>query len=349
MYYSKMSDDVGNVLYLVGSRSTTVPSSFKFGWATGIHGVRELNLKPQSFRGITDTWMSVNTLRNKLFTDLDKRPGLHKKFRDYLKSLFNHYTNGTEVVNTEESTAHANAIRKDFAEIIGPVWYINSHNMNNAKIYFPSDAKNPLTDSIIKVGDKEISISSKSGKVTNTIKGCDIYKVIELMSPVKKARIEKKYKKELSILNLISDGSMVSGPMNVFKYIQPTMHKEYCTELDSITSAKFKDMIDIPSDKKLFNAISALLPSVKSDATKNGIFFLVNKYIEQETKNLRFKDFMYEVLGNSVEFIVVQSIKGGIIQFVALNDDATLTTGAYIGYKDSIGRLKNRLGIQIEY
>lgn len=354
-YYTKVINNKEEI-YLCGGSQSTSPSKFPgFGWPTASK-TKTIKMKPQDFKGITDKWYKVSQLKSVLFKAIDVRSDISEESKEYFKSLYDHYVNGAEVKNYESISSNSNAILRDYGEIVGTIWYLaNNSALSSGKVFLPHAGNYPLIDSIIKVNDTEIKVSSKSGKgVSNTVKGKDIVSIISELPKKEQSDIKRKYASELGILQAIENDNTVVGSIKAFNILEPGLYRKFKKDIDDMIKIKgFKKFIDAPVNQSLIDALRVMVPFNEKRSTGNinskaGVLSLMSKHIELVSKTMKFRELADDVLNGRVIYIHADSIdKKGIITFHATNED-TKIANAYLRYKGSINRASDKLGLQLK-
>ena len=363
-YYAKFENnkDLNDIIYLVGSNKTTVPKIFDFHWPQGKLKTVQTDLKPNTFAGITDRYLSLENLRSILFNSIDDRTDINNELKSYLKSLYDHYYKNTPIVNAEAGKINQNNVLKDFAEIIGVVWRLNEINdTTHSLIFLPHKGNYPLIDSLIVDKDKkEIKISSKSGSTGNTVKGSDLINIINELPKAEQTKLKKQYKDEYKLLELSSKTkeSVVESTLNIFKHMVPKF-KEHFKELDKLKKMKSKDILTYKSPEitKFIEKIKEIAPPYKNIRkgkeqyldTAMEAYAHISRYIDKETKSMKFKELSNYIINGRVLYIIAKSMNAdGSINF-KVSSETNEVKEAWLRYKDGLGRIQERLGIQFKF
>lgn len=355
-YYVRVSNGTDTYCLVSGSNSGISVNRF-LGWSgMTTSKTAVLNIKPQSFDGISDKWLSIKELESRLFSSIDKRSDLDEQTKIFLKSSFSSITSGAKIEFYDTVSGNKNAIIKDYGEILGGIWYLKQRNsLSNGKIYLPEAGNYPLIDLLLKVGDTELKISAKSGNgVSNTVKGKDIFNVLSNLSSDKMKKVKQNYGKELEMLSAIDKHNTVVGTVKAFSIIQPTVYKSYKKAIDLIMNTPFKKMLDQPTDDKLvehlLSLVSLNMSRVKGSVySQNGVLMLMSKVIESHSKSMKFVQLSNDILSDNIIYIKAKSIdNSGNITFTYTTNDTVFTKG-YLRYKGSLNRSSDKLGLQIDF
>lgn len=352
-FFTQIESEKGQTLFLVGSRKVTKPSEFPgFSWPTK-NNQASLNIKPQSFSGITDKWMTVSVFRSKLFSSIDSRDDLGSGVQIYLKSLFDHYYKNARIEEVESISGHSGAILKDFGEIIGVVWYLGQKGaLAKGQVFLPSAGNYPLIDSIVKINGVETRISSKAGGgVSNTIKGADIIKIIDNMPSGMRKNVSRRYAHELDILDVINSNTAVVGSIKAFNIMEPRLYAKHKKEIDAMIKAKsIAKLIKSPIRQDLIDTLKSLVAvNTKADLhSKAGALYLMSKHVEKMSYNFAFAGLVEEVLADYVVYVHAKKIaKDGVIEF-KYHKVGSGVKGAYLRFKGTVTRAADKLGLQLK-
>lgn len=320
----------------------------------GVKSSGAASLKPQAF-GVKDTIKYAPAAYYTLIKNgISERKDLDPSIKVYLNALLDHSCNKLKDQNLSaiyskvESDLPLNDIKKDFGEVIGPLAIYHKKLLTdkgisvsqNMKIEVPLRPNEPLMDYSISEGTKKYIISAKSGETTNVVKPPDILMLID-KDPAKL----KKWKntKEYKVLKVLSENSVLIGPIKAVSYMMPTLIKES----DSITEQNFKI-----SQVAGFANKNEYLKS-KKNPTINEVMYECEKYIKDASVSgdLDINGIFADAIRNAVIYVKFDVNTRGIGEWdVIVSDDIKkLKQGkkAFLRTKNGYTRAADRMGVQI--
>jgi hypothetical protein len=289
---------------------------------------------------------------------IESRKDLSAETRTYLLALFDYHSGGsinkqklTKIFQGVKDSVPLSDINKDFGEVLGPVAILDQElfrknkiilNKSGAKIYVPARPNEPLMDYAIYNGDKQYTISAKSGTTTNVVKPPDI---LSLLS--KDAKKLKKWSKtkEYRILQILAQESIILGPIKAISEIYPNL----------ILPAAAASVSGKSYDKKGFaNFISKneYLKS-KKDPTVNEIMYECEKMLQKQTKDQTFDmtELFADAIENQVFYVKFGIDSSGVGDWsVIVSDDIRKSKSGSVVYlrsKNGYTRASDRMGIQV--
>lgn len=289
---------------------------------------------------------------------IESRKDLSAETRTYLSALFDYHSGGSttkqklmKIFQGVKDSVPLNDINKDFGEVLGPVAILEQElfrknkiilNKGAARIYVPARPNEPLMDYAIYNGDKQYTISAKSGTTTNVVKPPDI---LSLLS--KDAKKLKKWSKtkEYRILQILAQESIILGPIKAISEIYPNL----------ISPAAAASVLGKSYDKKGFaNFISKneYLKS-KKDPTVNEIMYECEKMLQKQTKDQTFDmtELFADAIENQVFYVKFGIDSSGVGDWsVIVSDDIRKSKSGSVVYlrsKNGYTRASDRMGIQV--
>lgn len=320
----------------------------------GVTSSGAASLKPQAF-GVKDTIKYSPTSYYTLIKNgISERKDLNPSVKVYLTALLEQScnklkdTNLSAVYSKVESDLPLNDIKKDFGEVIGPlaIYYkklLSDKDISvsqNMKIEVPLRPNEPLMDYSISEGTKKYIISAKSGETTNVVKPNDILTLID-KDPAK----SKKWKntKEYKVLKVLSENSVLIGPIKAVSYMMPSLIKES----QSITEQNF----NIKQVAGFANKNEYL--KTKKNPTLNEVMYECEKYIKEASVSgdLDINGIFADAIRNTVIYVKFDISATGIGEWdVVVSDDIQkLKQGkkAFLRTKNGYTRAADRMGVQI--
>jgi hypothetical protein len=315
-----------------------------------------ISLKPQAF-GVGDTKYTFSDYKRVVSESIQSRKDLSGELRTYLAALFDHYAgagttaNVLKIFNNVKDNIPLGNINKDFGEVLGPVAILTKNLLSNkgivlakgsAKIYVPSRPNEPLMDYAVIQGYNQYTISAKSGTITNVVKPPDILALLK-----KDTKEYKKWSttKEFRILNILSENSILLGPIKVVSMLHPDLISPAAAE--SVTSKGY----DEKGFAKFINSNDYL--KVKKTPTTNEIMYECEKMIQNETKNgpINMNNIFSDAIDNQVFYVKFDVNKStGIGDWdVIVSDDIRKSKygRVYLRTKNGYTRSSDRMGIQV--
>jgi hypothetical protein len=321
----------------------------------GVKASGAVSLKPQAF-GVRDNKYVYKDYVKLVSESIEERKDLSAPLRTYLAALFDYYSGGKmtqaklkKIFSEVKDSIPVNDINKDFGEVVGPVACVTKKLLANkkvkltktCKIYMPERPNEPLMDYGIFQGDKQYTISAKSGKTTNVVKPGDI---INLLA-INPAKVRKwKNKKEYKLLQMLSDSSIINGAPRAIAAMYPKL-----IDMDSATSmTKQKYNSDGFAN---FIKTNAYL-SKRKKITSNEIMYECEKMIQQETKSgkLNMNAIFADAIEEQVLYIKFEVGEGDGKWGVIAADDIKVINSygrAYLRTKNGYTRAADRMGVQI--
>lgn len=323
----------------------------------GVKASGAASFKPQSF-GIGEQKYSFSAYRKTIMESIESRKDLTAESRAYLSVLFDFHSGGStsrqkvmKIFQQVKSSIPLNDVNKDFGEVLGPVAILEQGlfrankillNKGSARIYIPARPNEPLMDYAIITGDKQYTISAKSGTTTNVVKPPDI---IALLS--KDAKKLKKWSKtkEFSILQTLAQESILIGPVKAISQIYPNL-----ISTEAVASFSGKEY-----DKKLFSKFISQNEYLKNkkNPTPNEIMYECEKLLQQRTKDQTFDmtNIFADAIENQVFYVKFELDASGIGKWdVIVSEDIRKTKSGSVVYlrsKNGYTRASDRMGIQV--
>jgi hypothetical protein len=191
-------------------------------------------------------------------------------------------------------------------------------------------------------GYNQYTISAKSGTITNVVKPPDILALLK-----KDTKEYKKWSttKEFRILNILSENSILLGPIKVVSMLHPDLISPAAAE--SVTSKGY----DEKGFAKFINSNDYL--KVKKTPTTNEIMYECEKMIQNETKNgpINMNNIFSDAIDNQVFYVKFDVNKStGIGDWdVIVSDDIRKSKygRVYLRTKNGYTRSSDRMGIQV--
>jgi hypothetical protein len=350
-------DSKAAIQYKSGTKDITVRVPFNNIAKPNVRSSAAASLKPQAF-GIEETKYGFDQYVNLVKESIEERTDLTAELRSYLSILFDYYSkaqttkqNVTKVFNKVKTSIPINDVNKDFGEVLGPVAVLSENLLrpakinltkNICKIYVPKRPNEPLMDYGLYQNDKQVIISAKSGKTTNVVKPSD---VITLLNKNDKTKRKWKDTKEYKILEILSNNSIINGPLLVIAYLYPTlMDKEVAATANRFSHDNTKFAPFINNNEYLKN---------KEDPTLNEIMYECEKMIQEETKtgSLYMNSIFADAIKEEVVYIKFELDPSGVGKWdvIVSKDIQNMDTfgRAYLRTKNGYTRASDRMGIQI--
>lgn len=320
----------------------------------GVKSSGAASLKPQAFGVRDDVKYSVAEYYKLIKNAINERKDLSPNLKVYLDALLDHSCKKipdaklSSIYTKVESDLPLNDIKKDFGEVVGPfaIFYkkiLASKGITvsqNMRIFIPSRPNEPLMDYSITEGKNQYIISAKSGDTTNVVKPGDILNLIS-NDPVKL----KKWKntKEYNVLKVLSENSVLIGPIKAVSYMVPNLIKEAA----NITEQNFK----LSSVAGFANKNEYL--KNKKNPTINEVMYECEKYIMKESVSgdLDINGIFADAIRNAVVYVKFDVTNSGVGEWdVVISDDIKkLKQGkkAFLRTKNGYTRSADRMGVQI--
>lgn len=343
------------IQYKAGSKYVLVRVPFDNIAKPGVKASGAASLKPQAF-GVLDKTYSFQEYVKTVSSYIDQRKDLTPAVKTYLAALFDYYAGGetkkdevTKIFSRNKANLPINDINKDFGEVLGPVaiytqQLMKSKKINvskNLQIYVPARPNEPLMDYRIVDGKNKYTISAKSGTTTNVVKPPDIINLLKTHKDIQRIKQTKEYK----VLDILSQNSIMLGPIRAVSAIYPTLIKP-----DAAHRADSKNF-DITGFAAFINTNPYL--QSKKNITLNEVMYECEKLLMKETKEgmLNMNSIFGKAIEKQVIYIKFQLDTTGIGEWgVTASDDITGTKSnkrVYLRTKNGYTRASDRMGIQI--
>jgi hypothetical protein len=323
----------------------------------GIKASGAASLKPQAFN-VGDQKYVYSVYRKTVMDSIESRKDLSGEMRSYLFALFDYYSGGkttkqqiAKIFAGVKNSIPLNDINKDFGEVLGPVAILEENLLSrykitiakgSTKIFVPSRPNEPLMDYALYVGEKQYTISAKSGTTTNVVKPPDI---IALLS--KNAKTLKKWEKtkQFQVLSILSQESIITGPIKAVAVLYPNLLSQAAA--NSVTKQNY--------DAKLFAKFISNNEYLKNkkNPTVTEIMYECEKILQQDTKNkkLDMTDIFSDAIENQVLYVKFQINSTGIGDWDAIASSdirkANSNVSVYLRTKNGYTRASDRMGIQV--
>jgi hypothetical protein len=320
----------------------------------GVKSSGAVSLKPQAFGVKDDIKYSVNGYYKLIKGAISERKDISSNLKVYLDALLDHSCKKipdiklAQIYSKVESDLPLNDIKKDFGEVIGPLAIFYKKLLTpkgisvtqNMQILVPLRPNEPLMDYSIIEGTKTYIISAKSGETTNVVKPGDILDLIA-KDPLKL----KKWKntKEYNVLKVLSENSVLIGPIKAVSYMVPNL----ITESKSLTEQNFK----LSSVAGFVNKNDYL--KSKKNPTLNEVMYECEKYIKDASVSgqLDINNMFADAIRNAVVYVKFDITTSGIGYWdVIISDDIKkMKQGkkAFLRTKNGYTRAADRMGVQI--
>jgi hypothetical protein len=320
----------------------------------GVKSSGAVSLKPQAFGVKDDIKYSVNGYYKLIKGAISERKDISSNLKVYLDALLDHSCKKipdiklAQIYSKVESDLPLNDIKKDFGEVIGPLAIFYKKLLTpkgisvtqNMQILVPLRPNEPLMDYSIIEGTKTYIISAKSGETTNVVKPGDILDLIA-KDPLKL----KKWKntKEYNVLKVLSENSVLIGPIKAVSYMVPNL----ITESKSLTEQNFK----LSSVAGFVNKNDYL--KSKKNPTLNEVMYECEKYIKDASVSgqLDINSMFADAIRNAVVYVKFDITTSGIGYWdVIISDDIKkMKQGkkAFLRTKNGYTRAADRMGVQI--
>lgn len=189
------------------------------------------NLKPQSFKGITDKRISAKELVKALTKQVNDREDIPDDVKNYLTKVL---VQKATKADWEGLSSSQNEIIKDFGEMIGAIILADTGDYGrDPDIFLPHRGNEPIIDYKFYDGKKPYNISAKAAGVsgTNTLKLADVFDFIDI----------KKYDKHLvNVLKIIADAPIAETPIRIYDELNGTNLIDYWK---NVSKTKFTDKL----------------------------------------------------------------------------------------------------------
>ena len=320
----------------------------------GVKSSGAASLKPQAFGVKDNVKYSVSNYYKLIKGTISERKDLSPNLKVYLDALLDHSckkipdTKLSQIYDRVESDLPLNDIKKDFGEVIGPLAIFYKKLLapkgisvtQNMQILVPLRPNEPLMDYSIIEGTKKYIISAKSGETTNVVKPGDILDLIA-KDPAKL----KKWKntKEYNVLKVLSENSVLIGPIKAVSYMVPNLIKESA----NLTEQNFK----LAAVAGFVNKNAYL--KTKKNPTLNEVMYECEKYIKDASVSgeLDINDIFADAIKNAVVYVKFDITTSGVGDWdVIISDDIKkIKQGkkAFLRTKNGYTRAADRMGVQI--
>jgi hypothetical protein len=313
------------------------------------------SLKPQAF-GVLDKMYGMMEYKNTVLNSIDTRKDLQPAVKSYLTALFDHYSGGktkkdevSKIFNKVKQYLPLNDINKDFGEVLGPVALYTKQLLkpkgitltNNMMIYVPLRPNEPLMDYSIADGKRKLTISAKSGTTTNVVKPADIIQLLQGHKDIQRIKQTKEYK----VLEILSQNSIILGPIRAVSMLYPTLIKP-----EAARKADVKNF-DLAGFAAFINTNDYL--RTKKNVTMNEIMYECEKMLQKETKDgmLNMNNIFAKAIEKQVTYVKFQLDPAGVGEWgITAADDIAgpkAQTKVYLRTKNGYTRAADRMGIQI--
>lgn len=323
----------------------------------GVKSSGEASLKPQAFN-VKDQQYSFSVYKKTVLDSIENRKDLSAELRLYLLDLFDYHAGGStskqKLVKTfskVKGSIPLSSINKDFGEVVGPVAILENNlfskvkvnlSKGSSKIYVPPRPNEPLMDYAIIVGDKQYTISAKSGDSTNTVKPDAIINLL-----AKNDKILKKWQKtdQYKILSILNQESGKEGPVKAVAALYPKI----------ISPAAAASFTSTDYDKDLFADFikNNLYLKMKKNPTVLEISYEAEKVIYEKTRSgeLDMNDIFADAIENKVYYVKFAINNTGVGEFdlIVADDIRKVKSGrkAFLRSKNGYSRSGDKMGIQI--
>lgn len=357
-YFSvKKFESKAEIEYVVNRKKIVGRVPFDNIAKPGIKASGAASLKPQAFN-VGEQKYSFSVYRKTVMDAIESRKDLSAPLRSYIGALFDYYSGGkttkqqiSKIFSNVKGSIPINDINKDFGEVLGPVAILEEGlfrkvkinlNKGSTKIYIPSRPNEPLMDYAVIMGDQQYTISAKSGTTTNVVKPPDIINLIS-KNPKKLRKWSKT--KEYKVLELLAQGTVVSGPVSVIAYLYPNL----------IDSAAANTITKTSYDEKLFSKFISKNEYLKKKKSPTAIeiMYECEKMIQNETKtkSLDMSDIFSDAIEDQVFYVKFEVDASGIgLWELNSSEDfkkAKNNSLVYLRTKNGYTRADDRMGIQI--
>lgn len=314
-----------------------------------------VSLKPQAF-GVKEKQYSLQEYKKIVLDHIEDRQDLKAPVKAYLEVLFKYCAGDrtatraavTKVFNAVKNDLPLNDINKDFGECAGAIACHTFQLFKPKKITLPATVKifmplrpnEPLMDYGLYVGEKQYTISAKSGTTTNTVKPPDI---LMLLETGKKTR-NWKDKPEYKLLKMLAEESILAGPIKAVAATTNLIDESKVATVDKNTKA---------SVFAKFIAQNDYLKSLGREPTVNEVMYECEKLLMARTKaggDLNMNKIFSDAIMEKVIYVKFELDSAGIPKFeVHAADDINVPTAKRVTLRTKNGytRASDRMGIQL--
>lgn len=313
-----------------------------------------VSLKPQAFGVASDSKkFSLKEYTKTVMDHIKDRKDLTPEIKLYLEALTDYYAGGKTTKETVKKTytkfkdsIPISDINKDYGEVLGPIACIKKSLLtekkiklsSSARIYIPIRPNEPLMDYAIIEGNKQYTISAKSGTTTNVVKPKDI---LDLIGKRKATKDKWKIRQEYKILEILKDRSIISGPIAVLAQLNMYgLTKEAADEADSLG-----DRYDIHKFAGFISQNEYL--SKQKKPTINEIMYEAEKIVSKMSKNeLDFSSIFKDAIKNEVIYVKYE-LDSTVGTWEIITDENITAKSVYLRSKNGYTRKSDRMGIQV--
>ena len=315
------------------------------------------SLKPQAFGIRDDVNYTIKNYIDQLRESLEERTDLRPEIKVYLDELITITESGRETTSALSTLASKFStklpvadINKDFGEVIGPIAIFKKKILEQKgikvsavsdKIFVPSRPNEPLLDYAIIKNRKQLAISAKSGKTTNTVKPADI-----MMLLAKNKATETKWKRTIQyqVFEAITNGNTISGPI-MAGAVLASKYKEF-RGLDMKTAKTVSKNTSEKDVKTLF--FDYLTHTEVPKVNILSVAYSVEKKIEQLSKTpaLDFSKIFSDAIENEVIYVKFVLSSQGIPKYEVYVSDDFRTKKVSMRTKNGYTRSADKMGIQ---
>ena len=315
--------------------------------------VGRVDLKPQAF-GIDESLYTATQLKTKLLDGIEERSDLSPELKNFLTELVL-YTSKTKTTPTDLVRAYNRnlpiaEINKDFGEALGPFAIIKDNILRTkgitvttqAKAYFPKRPNEPLMDYGIKVGEKMLVVSAKSGATTNTVKPSDVLGLLA-KNDTKKRKYETT--DQYKVLQKLDEGTTVTGPVLVGAYLASRGIGN--GKFTGLTEAAAATITKTDYDVGLFANYLNAQPDL-NDPTALELVYNIERDIVamSKTQSLNFTQIFKDAVFEEVIYVKFELSATGMPQFKTfVSEDFEATTVA-LRTKNARTRSADKIGLQ---
>lgn len=326
--------------------------------------VTGIKIKPQDFKTFQNKqkWKSKD-LAVALVSEIEDRDDLSPDLKNYMIAITKYYAKLDNISTTEVDSLYSSnmaglaEIQKDYGEILGALAAVNRDILKDTdyklsssnEIEFPLRGNEPIVDYYIYTSAAKISISAKSGAVTNTLKPSD---VISLLQASKYSSIKNKWNNKPihKYMELIRDKSTIEFPFYAMNLIKPnTVSPKALEEVKS----KFRQAT-FSSDKYAYHLFDSLYKALGLNITKplktGQLFYDTEKYVvDYLNKNFPPDDIFNDATSGLViyvKFQITSQNKHG--KFEVMTSDSMKQKNKKIKWrsKNYAGRAADKIGFQ---
>lgn len=320
----------------------------------GVKASGAASLKPQAF-DVRDKKYALSEYKATVLNAIKNRNDLQDHVREFLELSFRYHSGERALRKKIEdlfkevgNELPLNDIDKDFGEVLGPVAIqtfslLATKGINipaSAYVYVPWRPNEPLMDYALFVGNKQYTISAKSGTTTNVVKPADILSLIQ-KRPASYNRWAKT--KEYKVLEVLQAYPALIGPIQAVSILYPQLIPPQVA--DTIVNSK--------SSTKEFKKFIAQNPYLKGrkDPTANEVMYECEKIIQLESKtSLNFNNLFSDAISGEVIYVKFELDKAGVGYWEAIASTdikAANSKRIWLRSKNGYTRAADKMGIQV--